>query len=470
MTFRTRLTLVLTAVAAATALLTGLAALQATRTQIYGELDRSLAQVARAAGELPGSSGERRGPGGEGPGGNGQGEAEPFPGGGLRLPGLLRVEDEVVVQVHQPNGQVRLVFGDAVVPVDEAILTEVATQGPRLFTTRADGVPYRSVARSVGADNVLVVSADASRQARVLSALAVRFVAIGVLVSAGAALVGWFVAGRLVAPLTRLTSAAEHVTRTGDLSVDVRTDDPDEAGRLSRAFDEMLAALGASQAAQQRLVDDAGHELRTPITSILSNAEVLKRYPAMDEATREQIADDVIAESQELTRLVNALVDLAGVAGTSEEPSRVDLADVVAGAVRRLPVPERERVQVSGAGEALVRPVQVQRAIANLLTNAAKFDATGGPIDVVVGSSGDAATIEVRDHGPGFDEADLPHVFARFYRSDAARSTPGSGLGLAIVKDVVQQGGGGVSAANHPAGGAVVRLTLPAGSEPVTVT
>jgi two-component system sensor histidine kinase MprB len=67
----------------------------------------------------------------------------------------------------------------------------------------------------------------------------------------------------------------------------------------------------------------------------------------------------------------------------------------------------------------------------------------------------------VRDHGPGFGTDDLPHVFARFYRSDAARATPGSGLGLAIVKDVAQQGGGGVTAANHPEGGAVVRMTLP---------
>ena len=72
----------------------------------------------------------------------------------------------------------------------------------------------------------------------------------------------------------------------------------------------------------------------------------------------------------------------------------------------------------------------------------------------------------MRDHGPGFAPDDLPHVFARFYRSDTARSTPGSGLGLAIVKDVAQQGGGGVSASNHPEGGAVVAMTLPAAPPP----
>ncbi len=456
MTFRVRLTLVLATVAAGVALLTGLAAVQVARVQIYAEIDRSLLQVARVADQLstePDASRPR--PPGQGPGGPGG-----LPGQGLRLPGLLRVEQEVGVQVHQPDGEVRLLLGAAPVPVADDVL-QAATGDPVLFTTRSDGTPFRAVARPLGGDRVGVVFADASRQAQVLTALAVRFVGIGLLVSAGAALVGWFVAGRLVGPLTRLTSAAEHVSRTGDLSVDVRTDDPDEAGRLSRAFNEMLAALGASQAAQQRLVDDAGHELRTPITSILSNAEVLKRYPDMDAATREQIADDVIAESQELTRLVNALVDLAGVAGTTEDPARVDLADLVTGAVRRLPASDRDRVRVTGGGEAVVRPVQVQRAVANLLTNAAKFDPSGGPIEVTVGAGPQGASIEVRDHGPGFGADDLPHVFARFYRSDAARATPGSGLGLAIVKDVAQQGGGGVTAANHPEGGAVVRMTLP---------
>jgi two-component system sensor histidine kinase MprB len=453
MTFRVRITLVLAAIVAGATLVMAVAALQATRAQVYGELDRSLAQVARVVDDDV----ERPG------GGFGSGR-------GLRLPGLVRMNDTVVAQVHQADGTVRLVAGPGVVGVPEDVLARARDDVAVRFTTEVDGVPYRGLARPLANDAVVVLAADSSEPARVLSALAMRFVLIGLLVASGAALVGWFVAGRLVAPLTRLTSAAEHVSRTGELGLSVRTDEADEAGRLSRAFDEMLAALSASQAAQQRLVDDAGHELRTPITSILSNAEVLKRHPEMDTAMREQIADDVIAESQELTRLVNALVDLAGVAGDSEEPVQVRLSEIVAGAVRRLPAEARDRVVVSGEAEAQLRPVQVQRAVTNLLTNAAKFDPSSAPIEVSLGADdgsgvgGDdgSVTITVRDHGPGIREADLPHVFARFYRSDAARATPGSGLGLAIVKDVAQQGGGGVTAGNHPGGGAIVRMTLPA--------
>jgi two-component system sensor histidine kinase MprB len=308
---------------------------------------------------------------------------------------------------------------------------------------------------------VLVVATEAGEQARVLRALVRRISLIGLVVAAGAATAAWFAAGALIGPLRRLTAAAEHVSRTGNLDVPVRTDASDEAGRLSRAFAEMLAALGASQAQQQQLVDDAGHELRTPIASIRSNAEVLKRHPMLDAEVRERIADDLIGESAELTTMVNALVELAGVTASSETPEPVEVADIVQAAVRRLPTDQRDRVQVSGAAAATLRPSQLQRAVVNLLTNAAKFDPTAAPIEVWVDRGDGQVQVSVRDHGPGIAPADLPHVFARFYRAESARSVPGSGLGLAIVSDIARRNGGTVQAANHPGGGAVLTLSLP---------
>ena len=455
MSFRARITVLVAVVVGLAVVVMALASLQATRSQVYGELDRSLAQVARVASEAPGGGGPGGGPSG-GPGGGAERRA------GAGLPGLLRISDAVVVQVHPPDGTVRVLSGAAAVPVAADVLAAARAGRQVSFTTSVDGVPYRGLARPVLADSVLVVAADASEQQRVLRALVVRFWAIGLVVAGVAAAAGWLAAGRLVAPLSRLTSAAEHVSATGDLTIDVRTDQPDEAGRLSRAFDEMLAALASSQAAQQRLVDDAGHELRTPITSILSNAEVLKRHPDIDPQTREQIADDVIAESQELTRLVNALVDLAGVTGAAEEPRHTSVADLVEGAVRRLPPDQRDRVRVTGDGDAVLRVGQVQRAVVNLLTNAVKFAPAGTAVDVRIAADGDRVEVGVRDRGPGFADADLPHVFARFYRADSARGVAGSGLGLAIVRDVAQRNGGGVTAGNHPDGGAVVTMTLPA--------
>jgi two-component system, OmpR family, sensor histidine kinase MprB len=448
--FRARITVVLAVAVSLASVVVALAALQTTRTQIYGELDRALASTARVA---VGDQATTAGPGHGGPGV------------GPRLPQRLRVDDTLVAQVYRDTGATTLLSGPAEVSVAPGVLERAGDGEVTTFMTEVDGVPYRGLARPLGPDAVLVLAADASEQARVLRALLSRFAVIGVAVAGLAALAGWFAAGRLVAPLRRLTAAAEHVSSTGDLSVEVRTEQPDEAGRLSRAFDEMLAALGASQAAQRRLVDDAGHELRTPITSILSNAEVLKRHPDLDPAVREQIADDVILESQELTRLVNALVDLAGVADATEPGQVVDVAALVDDAVRRLPADARARLVVASdpAGvEAWARPDQVRRAVVNLLTNAVKFDPSDSPVEVsVTGADPQWVEVAVRDHGAGFAADDLPHVFARFYRSDSARGTPGSGLGLAIVKDVAQRNGGGVDARNHPDGGAVVRMTLP---------
>jgi two-component system sensor histidine kinase MprB len=444
MSLRARLTAVIAVIVVVATVAVAFAAFGTTRRQLYAGLDRSLAQVARVA-----ESGEGRGMRG-------------IPG----LPPLLRVGDQVVAQVVDADEVVQLLTGPAEVSVPSRVLAEARAGAAVTFSTQVAGEPYRALARPVTGDAVLVVAADVSEQVRVLRALLARIWVIGALVAGLAATVGWFAAGALVGPLRRLTAAAEHVSRTGDLDVGVRTDAPDEAGRLSRAFDDMLVALRASQAQQQQLVDDAGHELRTPIASIRSNAEVLRRHPDLDLATREQIADDVISESAELTTLVNALVDLAGVSGATEPPTEVDLADLVRAAARRLPSPDRGRVQVTGTAVAVLRAAQVHRAVTNLLGNAAKFDPSGAPIEVRVGRSGTAVEVEVRDHGPGIATDDLPHVFARFYRAQAARATPGSGLGLAIVADVATRNGGSVAAANHPDGGAVLRLTLPATAVP----
>jgi two-component system sensor histidine kinase MprB len=442
MGLRARLTLVIALLVAVATAAVAVAAVQTTRRQLYLELDRSLAVVARVADDARGmrTGGMRTG--------------------GM-LPGMARVDDRVVAQVHAADGSVSSLTGDDAVAVSPSVLQDARAGQPRWFTTAVAGEPYRALARPVADDAVLVVAVDAGEQARVLRALLTRISVIGLAVAALAGAAGWFAAGALVGPLRRLTSAAEHVGRTGDLDVSVRTTRDDEAGRLSRAFDDMLAALRASQAQQQQLVDDAGHELRTPIASIRSNAEVLRRHPGLDVSTREQIADDLIGESAELTTLVNALVDLAGVSADDEPAVQVDLADLVQGAARRLTPAQRDRVQVHGRAEAVLRAAQVQRAVVNLLANAVKFDPSDGPVEVGLSQQDGWVHLTVRDHGPGIAPADLPHVFARFYRADAARSTPGSGLGLAIVADIAQRNGGTARAANHPDGGALMALTLP---------
>jgi two-component system sensor histidine kinase MprB len=289
-------------------------------------------------------------------------------------------------------------------------------------------------------------------------ALILFFVALGgVGLAAG---LGVLVARSALHPVQKLTDAAEHVARTQDLSADIDVDRSDELGRLATAFNEMLHALSESREQQQRLITDASHELRTPLTSLRTNIEVLSRITAMDPAERTKLFADLNLEMTELTNLVSELVDLAtGPGGTDEEPRDVRLDEVAAQAVERARFRSGQVIEVD-ATPTLVSapPAQLERAVANVLHNATKWNPKGnGAIEVRVGGG----RFEVRDHGPGIDADDLPHVFDRFYRAPTARAMPGSGLGLSITKQIVESHGGKVWAGDAPGGGAVVGFELP---------
>jgi two-component system sensor histidine kinase MprB len=279
----------------------------------------------------------------------------------------------------------------------------------------------------------------------------------------GVALAVWLgrmVAGAALGPVSDLTQAAEHVAQTRDLSKRMKTEGADELSRLGASFNTMLEALEASQLAQRQLVADASHELRTPLTSLRTNIEVLADADSLSPSDRTRLLGDVIAQLDELTVLVTDLVDLA----RGDEPAhateelRLDLlvAEAVERARRRAPgkriVTDLEPCLVSGV------PARLDRAVTNLLDNAAKWSVDGGQIEVSV-RGGEVA---VRDHGPGIADSDLPFVFDRFYRAPSARPLPGSGLGLAIVRQVAQSHGGEVSAERADGGGALLRLRLPA--------
>ncbi len=260
-------------------------------------------------------------------------------------------------------------------------------------------------------------------------------------------------------PLARLTAAADTVTATGELHHRIEPEGDDEPGRLAGAFNAMLGALQASRDAQRQLVADASHELRTPLTAIRANVELLERAREMPEAERVEVLVSVRGQLEDLTILVGDLVDLARPGGRPNEPPeelRLDelVDDAVARARRHASTPfvvAAEPCVVVGSRARLAR------AVGNLLDNAVKWSPPDRPIEVSVS----AGEVTVRDHGPGISEADLPHVFDRFYRATAARGLPGSGLGLAIVKQVADTHGGSVSAELAPGGGARLRLVLP---------
>jgi two-component system sensor histidine kinase MprB len=251
------------------------------------------------------------------------------------------------------------------------------------------------------------------------------------------------------------------VTETGDLSERIDATGEDELSRLAGSFNRMLGALEESTKAQRQLVADASHELRTPLTSLRTNFEVLMSDKELDPDERRKLLDDVVEQIGEMTTLIAELIEVARGDQLPSEREEVRLDLVAADAVERA---RRDRPGVTFNTEltestVLGDPASLERAIGNVLDNAAKWSPSGGEVDVLV----EDGTVTVRDYGPGIDDTDLPHVFDRFYRSSSARTMPGSGLGLAIVRQVAEAHGGGVVAERAEGGGTRITLRLNGG-------
>jgi two-component system sensor histidine kinase MprB len=220
----------------------------------------------------------------------------------------------------------------------------------------------------------------------------------------------------------------------------------------------MLGALEDATRSQRQLIADASHELRTPLTSLRTNIEVLASDRALPAGERERLLSDVLEQLGEMTTIVAELMELARGTEQLAEPEDVRLDLLAAGAVERV---RRNRPGVTfntDLEESLVHgvPATLERAVANLVDNAAKWSPPGGEVDVAVR----AGEVTVRDRGPGIAEEDLPYVFDRFYRAASARGLPGSGLGLAIVKQVAEAHGGTVVAERAEDGGTRMRMRL----------
>ena len=334
---------------------------------------------------------------------------------------------------------------------EDAYLHDVRVEGSHV---RVITVPMRQggalqLARSMS-------EVDGALRSLVLILVLVSTVGVGV--AAGA---GLLVARGALRPVERLTDAAEHVARTQELDAAIEVDRGDELGRLATSFNAMLKALGASREQQRRLVADASHELRTPLTSLRTNVEVLARESQLDPAERERLLADLTGELEELSALVAELVELATESQVSaEDPQDVRLDELAMSVVERARRRTGQTIELSVEPSVVSgRPTALERAIRNLVDNACKWNPAGEPIEVVTRG----ARVEVRDRGPGIDEKDRPHVFDRFYRSDAARAMSGSGLGLAIVRQVIEAHGGAVFVEGAEGGGAVVGFELPAG-------
>ncbi|MGX7757331.1 sensor histidine kinase [Streptomyces angustmyceticus] len=337
----------------------------------------------------------------------------------------------------------------------------VAGQPVRMFTTRVPGKD-EAVQVALRSDSV---DRSVEQAAWALSVVG----AAGVLLAAA---LGYWVSRTGLAPVARLTATAERIAATRDARHRIELPAgplarEDEITRLATSFNTMLGELEQSVTAQRRLVADASHELRTPLTALRTNAELLARADRLTDAQRDRASAALGRQLREVTTLVNDLIELA----RDEEPQPLveqvrpaALLEHAVGAAREHwpEITFTIAVAPSAADRTLPGvPARLSRLLSNLLDNAAKFSPPGGPVDTELTFSSGELDLTVRDHGPGIAEADLPHVFDRFYRAEAARALPGSGLGLAMARQIARAHGAELTAERAPGGGALFRLRLP---------
>ena len=423
---------------------TGIAGYATLRVSLYQALDSELAEVASSL-SRPVAGDIRR---------IGNLTEDALQAGNLSL-SVIRADGEII---HVPDERVHLILG----PQELAV---ARLQGPPVARSgiATDGSEYRMLAVPLTGlgEYALVVGRPLQVVNDTLTSLWLVLIIFGVTGMVLAALAGSTVARSSLRPVRELSVAVEHVTLTQDLTP-ITVSGSSDITRLADAFNGMLGSLASSRERQQRLIADAGHELRTPLTSLRTNIELLaadERMGMLSAADRTAILSDVTAQLAEFTTLIGDLVHLTRDEQVAASLEPIDVREVVNAALDRVRrrakglVFDVELNPLYVMGE----PDDLERAVTNLLDNAVKWSPPGGTVRVHL--EGDR--LRVADQGQGIAEADLPHIFDRFYRGETARTTPGTGLGLSIVAQTVQRHGGWVRAGRSSQGGAEFTVQLP---------
>lgn len=365
------------------------------------------------------------------------------------------------------------------VPVDQAVLDQARTQTGQLRTIElGNNRRARAYVLPLMHDNRVEAYVEVAEPLDVTEAalrglLFILVIAVPVTLAA-AALGGWFIADRALRPIDTITRQAQRISEQ-DLHRRLDLDLPDdEVGRLARTFDAMLARLDAAFQRQRQFTADASHELRTPLTVMKTNLGVTLNRPRSAKQY-EAALTQIDGEVDRLTRLTSDLLLLARSDSGQPigQPRPIELCALLGDVVAELrPLAEAKaltltyepisRVIVNGDAD------QLHRVFFNLIENAIKYTLSGS-ITARVQLQPDRVRVTIEDTGPGISAENLPHVFERFYRVDAARSREqgGSGLGLAIAHSLITAHGGTLEVSSEVDRGSTFTVTLPTQHEKI---
>ena len=280
--------------------------------------------------------------------------------------------------------------------------------------------------------------------------------------------VGWAVAGRVLAPIHRITGVARDIQATDLTRRIALSGPPDELKELADTFDAMLARLDDAFEGQRRFIQETSHELRNPLAVIRTNLEVALADPNADAVELRRTAELVGRTADRMSTLVDDLLVYARRGAPAHEVGPVALGPLVAEAEEEFSAPAQARglnLVVSASSETVVSGdrIALRRALANLLSNAVRLAPEGSTVTVGSGIHEGRAWIAVADEGPGIAAEDRGKVFERFWRGNQAqaREDGRSGLGLAIVQQIAGDHAGTIELTESPPGGSVFTIWLP---------
>ncbi|HTV61880.1 MAG TPA: ATP-binding protein [Verrucomicrobiae bacterium] len=333
---------------------------------------------------------------------------------------------------------------------------------PPVFTQNE----FRQMADTTPAGETIVVGCSIAPELKELHHTAWELAGIGGIILFCGLAGGWWISSRAIKPVENINAAALKIS-AGDLSQRINVAETEsELGQLAATLNATFARLQAAFELQKQFASDAAHELRTPVSVILTQTQTALKRPR-EAADYQETIEACQRAAQRMKKMISTLLELARLDAGQEQMQRLpfDFSQTVREGIEAIqPLAAEKHVQVVSE-LAQVRIVgdtgRLGQVVSNLLTNAIQYNHEGGEVRVKLERRDGFAVLTVSDNGLGIASEDLPHIFERFYRGDRSRSGMNAGLGLAICQAIVVSHGGSIEAAGAEGSGAIFTVRLP---------
>jgi two-component system, OmpR family, sensor kinase len=361
---------------------------------------------------------------------------------------------------------------------DRSITTHIAGQLNRVDNLPPGPVPYRAPAffsykdcretlNVLPSGEMIMVGCSITPELYQLQNTALALTGVGAIILFFGLAGGWWISSRAIRPVENISATAVKIS-AGDLSQRINTAETEsELGQLATVLNSTFARLEAAFAQQKQFASDAAHELRTPVSVILTQTQTALNRER-DAADYKQTVEACQRAAQRMRKLITALLELARLDAGQEQMkrSRFDFSKTVGDCIELIrPLADERGVKISTE----LAPLEIEGdserlglVVTNLLTNAVQYNHDGGEVKVGAKQENGMAILNVSDTGQGIPAEDLPRVFERFFRADKSRSSGNAGLGLAISKAIVAAHGGSIDVSSEENVGTTFTVHLPA--------